>query len=181
MVMMWWSTVSVLTGGEAVKNINTALSRVIAIFWMIIGFFVLAGVTARLASATTVDALQSDINNIEDLQGKSVTTVAGTASVDFLRVEGRITARLTEDLDTALADLAADRTDAVVFDAPVVSYLIKTQYGGELMLAGAPLDLDPYGIALPQDSALLEEVNSAVIAIGRDGTLQDLQSVWFDS
>ena len=44
---LWWSSVSVVTGGEAVKNIHRPLSRIFALAWMIVGLFLLAYVTAH--------------------------------------------------------------------------------------------------------------------------------------
>lgn len=175
---MWWSTVSVLTGGEAVKNINTALSRLIAVFWMVIGFFVLAWFTATLASETTVDALESNISGLDDLRSGQVATVEATASVAFLQGEGLSPAQFT-DLDGALDALVADDVEAVVFDAPVLSYALGRNAYADLILVEPKLGRDPYGIALPQSSDLLEPVNAAVIEIGRDGRLDELMDKWF--
>ncbi len=178
---VWWSTVSVITGGEAVKNINTALSRLIAVFWMLVGLFLLAFVTARATSVLTVAELESDIAGIDDLSARPVGTVQETASVNFLQDEAGIIAREYEDLDTALAALLDEEIDAVVFDAPVVSYAVNQRYQNELLLVEPVEGRDPYGIALPADSELLEDVNAAVIEIGRDGTLDALLVEWFGS
>lgn len=175
---IWWSTVSVITGGEAVKNINTALSRLIAIFWMLVGLFLLAFVTARATSLLTVAALESDIAGLEDLAGRSVTTVEATATVDFLNARG-VAVRQQADLAEALADLDAGRTDAVVFDAPVLQYEILQTPGLDVQLVEPTLGRDPYGIAMPEGSDLIEGVNAAVIEIGRDGTLDQLLTQWF--
>ena len=175
---IWWSTVSVITGGEAVKNINTALSRIIAVFWMLVGLFLLAFVTARATSVLTVAELESDIGGLEDLAGKSVTTVEGTASVDFLRDEAGIEPRQAATLSAALDDLVAERTEAVIFDAPVVQYEVATA-NLDVRLVEPVVGRDPYGIAMPQGSERVEEINAAVIEIGRDGTLDQLQVVWF--
>ena len=176
---VWWSTVSVITGGEAVKNINTALSRVIAVFWMLVGLFLLAFVTARATSVLTVAALEADIGGLEDLAGRRVGTVQATASVDFLQGELGLIPREDPDLDTALAALAADQVDAVVFDAPVLAYALNRTGRSDLVLVEPPVGRDPYGIALPSGSDRLEEVNAAVIEIGRDGTLDELLDEWF--
>ena len=175
---IWWSTVSVITGGEAVKNINTALSRLIAVFWMLVGLFLLAFVTARATSLLTIAELESDISGIEDLAGRSVSTVEGTATVDFLRTEARLEPRQAETLAAALDDLEAGETDAVVFDAPVIQYEIASS-NRDLQLVEPTLGRDPYGIAMPQGSPLVEPVNAAVIEIGRDGTLDELLAEWF--
>ena len=178
---LWWSTVSVITGGEAVKNINTALSRVIAVFWMLVGLFLLAFVTARATSVLTVAELESDISGLADLSGRPVATVQETASVDFLQDEAGIIPREAVDLDAAFQDLISGEVDAVVFDAPVVAYAVNQSYRNELQLVEPVQGRDPYGIALPQGSERLEEVNAAVIEIGRDGTLDVLLERWFGS
>lgn len=174
---LWWSTVSVITGGEAVKNINRGLSRVIAIFWMLVGLFLLAFVTARATSVLTVSELQSDISTLEDLGGRSVGTVQETSSVTFLDQEGGITAREYATINDALNALNNEEIDAVVFDAPVISYAALDY--PDLRVVDALLSRDPYGIAVPQRSDLLEPVNTAVISIGRDGTLDELLEEWF--
>lgn len=177
---LWWSTVSVITGGEAVKDINRPLSRIIAVFWLLLGLFLLAFVTARATSVLTVAELESDIAGVEDLRGRNVSTVEGTASVDYLEREAGIIAREFETVDGALDELARGETEAVVFDAPVLSYALNTDYRNEgLRLIEPPIGRDPYGIAIPQNSELLEAVNQVVIEIGRDGTLDDLLDEWF--
>ncbi len=178
---LWWSTVSVITGGEAVKNINTALSRLIAVFWMLVGLFLLAFVTARATSVLTVAELEADISGLEDLAGRPIGTVEQTASVAFLRDEIGVIARESPSLEEALDDLVAENIDAVVFDAPVVSYTVNRSYRGDLLLIEPIEGRDPYGIALPSGSDRLEEVNAAVIEIGRDGTLDALLEEWFGS
>ncbi len=178
---IWWSTVSVITGGEAVKNINTALSRLIAVFWMLVGLFLLAFVTARATSVLTVAELESDIGGIGDLASRPVGTVQETASVNFLQDEAAIIAREYENLDLALAALIDEEIDAVVFDAPVVAYAVSQRYQNELLLVEPAEGRDPYGIALPAGSDLLEDVNAVVIEIGRDGTLDALMVEWFGS
>ena len=175
---LWWSTVSVITGGEAVKNINRGLSRIIAVFWMLIGLFLLAVVTARATSVLTVAELQSDISSLDDLSGRTVGTVEATSAVTFLRNEAGIVAREYVTLDDAFEALEGGRLDAVVFDAPVVSYAVATEHS-ELRVVETLIGRDPYGIAVGEGSELLEPLNAAVIELGRDGTLDSLLTQWF--
>ena len=177
---LWWSTVSVITGGEAVKDINRPWSRLVAVFWLLLGLFLLAFVTARATSVLTVAELESDITGIADLSGKDVSTVQETSTVDFLREDAGIVANEFPDLDAALDELVRGDTDAVVFDAPVIAFALNTRFQSEgLRLVEPPIGRDPYGIALPPDSALLEAVNRTVIEIDRDGTLDALLLEWF--
>lgn len=177
---LWWSTVSVITGGEAVKDINRPWSRLVAVFWLLLGLFLLAFVTARATSVLTVAELESDIAGISDLSGKNVSTVQETSTVDFLVDDAGIVAREFPDLDAALDELVRGETDAVVFDAPVIAYALNSRYqNAGLRLIEPPIGRDPYGIAVSAESELLEAINRAVIEIGRDGTLDALLLEWF--
>ncbi len=177
---LWWSTVSVITGGEAVKNINTALSRLIAVFWMLVGLFLLAYVTASATSVLTVAELEADVAGIEDLAGRNVGTVEATASVPFVQEAIGVLPSEYPNLDDAFQALRDGDIDAVVFDAPVVAYAVTNDGGnGDLILIEPIEGRDPYGVALPSGSDRLEDVNAAVIEIGRDGTLDELQDQWF--
>lgn len=174
---LWWSSVSVVTGGEAVKDIRRPLSRVLALMWMVIGLFLIAFVTAQAASSLTVNELQGDIGGLEDLPGNSVATVAGTVGETFLR-EANIAATGLADVDTALDAVEDERFDAVVYDAPVLAYRVNTDYSGRLELAGATFAPDPYGIALTTGSDLREPINAELLEISRDGTLDALNQKW---
>jgi ABC-type amino acid transport substrate-binding protein len=179
---LWWSTVSVITGGEAVKNINTALSRLIAVFWMLVGLFLLAFVTARATSVLTVAELEAGVAGVEDLAGRRVGTVEATASVPFVQETVGVLPSEYATLEDAFGALRAEEIDAVIFDAPVVAHAVNTGGGnGDLILVEPVVGRDPYGIALPQGSDRLEEVNATVIEIGRDGTLDELMTRWFGS
>ena len=174
---LWWSSVSIVTGGEAVKDIRRPLSRILALMWMVIGLFLIAFVTAQAASSLTVNELQADIGGLEDLPGESVVTVAGTVGESFLR-EANIAATGVSDVDTALQAVEDGRFDAVVYDAPVLAYRVNTDYSGRLELAGSTFAPDPYGIALTTGSDLREPINAELLEISRDGTLDALNQKW---
>ncbi len=174
---LWWSSVSIVTGGEAVKDIRRPLSRILALMWMVIGLFLIAFVTAQAASSLTVNELQADITGLEDLPGNSVVTVAGTVGETFLR-DANIAVTGVADVDEALEAVVDERFDAVVYDAPVLAYRVNTDYSGRLELAGSTFAPDPYGIALTQGSDLREPINAELLEISRDGTLDTLNQKW---
>ncbi|MEZ5280341.1 MAG: transporter substrate-binding domain-containing protein [Acidimicrobiales bacterium] len=174
---LWWSTVSVITGGEAVKDIRRPLSRILAVFWMIVGFFLIAFITAQAASSLTVSELQNDIGGPEDLPGHSVVTVEGTVAESYLQ-SVNISASTVADVEAAMGAVAEGRFDAVVYDAPVLSYLIQTVYPGRVALAGSTFAPDPSGIALQTGSELREPINAALLEMFRDGTLEELNLKW---
>ena len=174
---LWWATVSVITGGEAVKDIRGGWSRLFAVGWMVVGLFLLAFVTAQAASALTVNEFQSSIAGLEDLAGREVVTVDGTVAATFLS-NVNIEADTVPDIDLALAAVSEGRYEALVYDAPVVAYRINTDYQGRLELAGGSFAPDPYGIALVSGSPLRELVNEELLTMSRDGTLEQLNQKW---
>lgn len=174
----WWSSVSIVTGGEAVKDIRRPLSRLLAVGWMIVGLFLIAFVTAQAASSLTVRQLQNDISSIDDLKSRSAVTIEGTVAADYLSDRG-IPYETVTDIEEALEAVANHHYDAVVYDTPVLAYLLNTpEYQGRLQLAGDMFAPDPYGIALVTGSSLREAINAELLAMSRDGTLEDLNQEW---
>ncbi len=175
---LWWSSVSMVTGGEAVKDIRRPLSRLLAMVWMVMGLFLLAWVTAQTAARLTLNELQGTINSVDDLAGNRVVTVEGTVADDYLSINN-LNFQTVSDIDLALAQVAAGEVDAVVYDAPVLAYRLDTDYANQLRLAGSSFAPDPYGIALASGSDLRETVNAELLAMSRDGTLDELHQRWF--
>ncbi len=174
---LWWSSVSIVTGGEAVKDIRRPLSRVLALFWMVVGLFLIAFVTAQAASSLTVNKLETGISGLDDLPGTDVVTVTDTVAQSYL-LNANIAADGVVDIDTALELVASERYEAVVYDSPVLAYRTTTDYNGILELAGSSFAPDPYSIALTTGSDLREPINSVLLEIARDGTLDALNQKW---
>lgn len=174
---LWWSSVNIVTGGEAVKDIRRPLSRMLALGWMVIGLFLFTFVTAQAASTLTVNELDSGIDGIEDLAGERVVTIAGTVGEDYL-AETNLVFDSVDDIDTALSGVADQRWDAVVYDSPVLAYRTNTDFRNVLTIVGSPFAPDPYGIALTTGSALREPINAVILELFRDGTLDELETKW---
>lgn len=177
---LWWATVNVVTGGEAVKEIRRPFSRVLALGWMIVGLFVLTFITAQAASALTVRELESSISGVTDLPGNRVGTVGDTVAAEYLD-DANLSYTAFDDVDAALTALMAGELDAVVYDAPVLQYRAGTDYRNQVELAGAAFDPDPYAIALQPGSDLREPIDEAILALRQDGTLDALREKWFRS
>jgi ABC-type amino acid transport substrate-binding protein len=63
----------------------------------------------------------------------------------------------------AVSLLAENRADAVVYDAPLLKYLIAEQYAGGFRVLSFVLQRQDQGIALPQGSQAREPVNEALL------------------
>jgi polar amino acid transport system substrate-binding protein len=72
---IWWSAVTVTTVGYGDRIIRGVFGRVLGIFWMFAGIFLIGGFTAYVASELTVSELHAEINGPEDLRGRRVVTL----------------------------------------------------------------------------------------------------------
>ena len=72
------------------------------------------------------------------------------------------------NVEEALKTLAAGRVDAVVYDAPVLQYLIHQQYSDYLTLLPGTFERQDYAMAFSQGSKLRETINQALLAKQRE-------------
>jgi polar amino acid transport system substrate-binding protein len=163
---LWWSAVTMTTVGYGDKAPVTPVGRTLAMIWMFASVIVISGFTAAIATALTVGELDRGIQDLNDLYGARVVTVAGSTSAGFLK-QHRIRHQTLPTLPEALAELVAGRTDAVVYDAPILRYLVRTDHARDLRVLPQELQRQDYGIALPQASPLREPINRALLEIVR--------------
>lgn len=164
---LWWSAVTMTTVGYGDKAPVTTVGRGIAIVWMFASVIIISGFTAAIASALTVGGLKHPIRDLNGLYDTRVVTLANSTSGEFL-TSYRIRHKTVQELRQALNQLAAGDVDAVLYDAPILRFLITNQYPESLRVLPQVLKRQDYGIALPQPSPLREPVNRALLDITRD-------------
>ena len=149
----------------------------VAVAWMLGSIVLVASFTATMSSQMTAESITGAISGPENLPGRSVATVKGTAAVASLE---ELNARVVEcdGLDDAFAATASGRTEAVVFDAPVLAYRIKKTERCGVRLVGPTFKKQDYGIALPADSPLRESVNTALLTLSENGRLAEISRKW---
>jgi ABC-type amino acid transport substrate-binding protein len=123
---IWWSAVTMTTVGYGDKAPVTALGRLISIVWMFTAVIIISGFTASISAALTYNKLQDSISTIEDLRGIKVGTVKESSTAEFL-TDRRITFFAYETLNLAIDALNAGEIKAVIYDSPLLSYLINSK------------------------------------------------------
>ena len=128
----------------------------------------------------------SGINSLADLKGKTVATVAGSTSIQLLRVYKK-----TENIDVqelagkdtadAFLLLASDRAVAYVLDDVQLAALVATsKEPGEYRLLKESLRQEPYGIMFRKDDpAFKEVVDQTVLSLMKSGAIDEIYAKWF--
>ena len=176
----WWALNLVVNGGFEERMPRTPFGRLLGVVLVVSSLFIVSVFTARITSVMTVDAITGSVNSVNDLYGKEVGTITGSTAANFLnRREIEFTGYpgLREML-TAFED---DTLNAIVFDAPILSYYATHEGRRIATMTGGVFLRENYGIAFPTGSPLVEDVNQALLALREDGTYDQIYRDWFGS
>ncbi len=126
-------------------------------------------------------ASYSDVESVDDLAEATVGVQLGTAGqieaqalINAERVGRGVTFRTIED---AFAALLAGQVEGVIYDLAAAQAAVEESDGRLRIVETVPTG-DQYGIAFPQDSALVEPVNEALAEIKADGTYEEIYERW---
>lgn len=174
----WWALNLVVNGGFEERMPRTPFGRLLGVILVVSSLFIVSVFTARITSVMTVDAITGNVNSINDLYGKQVGTISGSTAANFLS-RREIEFSGYDDLETLLAGFTAEELDAVVFDAPILSYFASHEGRRIASMTGGIFMRENYGIAFPTGSPLVEDVNQALLALREDGTYDEIYRKWF--
>ncbi|MDO6485434.1 transporter substrate-binding domain-containing protein [Shimia thalassica] len=176
----WWALNLVVNGGFEERMPMSRLGRVFAVLLVISSLFVVSVFVATITAAVTVDALQSNVQSISDLEHRRVATVEGSTSADFLG-SLQVGYEAFDDPQGMLKAFDEGSVDAVVFDGPILAYYANGAGAGKSRLIDRVYRPEDYGIALPSDSSLREPINRALLELLEDGTYDAILQKWFGS
>lgn len=175
----WWAFIVMTMGGFENEVPHKAVSRVLAMFWIVASLFFISTLTAKITTALTVSELQTNINSVQDLKNKRVGISKGPTARNYLTKEGISITKEYAELSELLHDLENGKLDAVVQDAPILRYYATHEGKGKVILAGEMFKAEKYGILFPQASPLREKINQALIETFEDGTYRRIQEKYF--
>jgi len=126
----------------------------------------------------------SSVQKLADLAGKKLGVQAESSAVQALDGNKTFKSSLKQVVEfkdnvTALLDLEAKATDAVLMDEIVASHYITTEKKAFRILDEA-LASEEFGIGFRKaDQALRDEVQKQLKAMAADGTLAKISNTWF--
>jgi polar amino acid transport system substrate-binding protein len=147
---------------------KTLTARTLATILTLSSTFLIAAVTAVLASSFTLNAMQTDVHTLDDLRTLQVAALSASTSSAILRSNG-ILHQTRPDLDSLVRDLDSGELDAIVSDAAFLQYRINQgkQQGEFKSLTVLPYELEAqnYAFVLAEDSPLREGINRAMLSV----------------
>ncbi|MGH1330310.1 MAG: transporter substrate-binding domain-containing protein [Paracoccaceae bacterium] len=174
----WWALNLIVNGGFEERAPRSAAGRFFGVLLVVSSLFFVSIFVAKITSVLTVNAIQSSVNEVNDLYGKRVGTIEGSTAANFLEARD-LRFSGYGDLQQMLSGFEAGELDAVVFDAPILAYYAHTTKGPAAQLVGPVFLRENYGIALPSGSALAEPINQSLLKLREDGTYTRIYRKWF--
>src|SRR4051812_20946620 len=121
----------------------------------------------------------SEIESLEDLEGKTVGVQQGTTGQELAKEElGGSEIRPYPEGPDAVTALKNGTVEGVVIDAPVAQNAVEKS-GGVEIAEKVPTE-ESYGIAVAQgDTELLDEINKALAEVEEEGAYKKIYEKWF--
>ena len=173
----WWAAVTMTTVGYGDKSPRSLGGRVVALVWMFAAIIVISGFTAAITSSLTVNQLGSTIERLDDLEGRTIGTLAESASAQWLDENG-FRMKAYDTLEQALDGVAEGGIPAMLYDAPLLIHHIGERDDDALTVLAERVERLDYALVLPADSPLREPINLALLETTREPAWRDALQRW---
>lgn len=161
---VWWSTHTMTQRAAGGIVPMTLPGRIIAMIWMVTSVIAIAVFTAGITSTLTTKRLHGMVNSVADLSSIKVGVPVGTSSETGLS-RLRIVHSVWPSPQEGLNALRRGKIDALVYDRPLLAWLIRQQGLSSIDLTDLMLEPQRYAIALRPNSRLRKPLNVAMLEV----------------
>jgi polar amino acid transport system substrate-binding protein len=155
-----WSTQAMAKANPSVSP-TTRPGLLLGGVWTAASVVLIAMFTAAVTSHLTARELSGLVRDAADLHHVRVGTVRDAVAAAYLDREG-IHHQDFATIGDALRAVAAGQLDAVVYDKPILAWLVRQDHPNEVQMLDLRLAPQSYAIALPYDSPLRQKLNIAL-------------------
>ena len=174
----WWALNLVVNGGFEERMPQSRAGRFFAVCLVVASLFIVSIFVAQITASMTINAINENVQDLNDLDGKRVGTIAGSTSSDFLN--GRAIGHVSYDDTAQLFDaFEAETLDAIVFDAPILAYYVSQNKVPGARLLDRVYKPENYAVAFPTDSTLREQFDRVLLDLVESGVYEELLLKWF--
>ena len=161
---VWWTATAMTQASSAAgeKVPVTFPGRLLAMVWMVTSVIVFASFTAALTSQLTLKHLQGTVTGEPDLRYVRVGAIGGTETTEYLGHE-HIAYKVFANAEAGLLALQKGQIDALVYDRPLLLWLVNERFSSSLRVLDGTFDPQAYAIALPPGSELRMPINLALL------------------
>jgi polar amino acid transport system substrate-binding protein len=160
---LWWSAVTMTTVGYGDKSPTTFFGRMLALVWMFASIIVISSFTASIATSLTVNSFKTSISNAKDLKKVCSGIIEETSGVDYM---DKIKAdyKSYKNLDAALNALLSGEVSAVVYDRPILLYVINKRNIRGVQVLNEKINQENYAFGVSRESHLREMINRNILS-----------------
>jgi len=130
-----------------------------------------------MTATMTMDRIKGDIHGPRDLAGHTVGCQAGAVSIAAVRQRGGVTVEFPT-LEDVLDAAEADVVEAVVGENLSLMVGINQPGRSDFKLVGPVFESLDFGLALPNGSPRRERLNTVILTMREDGSLQRILDSW---
>jgi len=162
---LWWAAVTMTTVGYGDKTPKTNLGKTIAIIWMFTAIIIISSFTATIASTLTVNTLEGDINDLEDLKAiEKIGVVGASEGYDFAMRQNIVPFEKYRTLLQGLRALARKDIDVLIHNKASLEYLITTnQLNENIHLLQLSFEEQYKSFVLYKDHEYFNEINKLLL------------------
>jgi ABC-type amino acid transport substrate-binding protein len=174
---IWWIASTIITGGCDDKHVDGPLGRILAFAWMVGGIGLIASFTSVLTATMTAEQVTGVIHGPRDIAGRLVGVQQAAVTKACVQQRGGIPQEYPT-LRESIAALDLGMVEAVVGETETLSHIVYEVGKGRIQVVGPIFDTFDFGIAMPNGSPIREPLNTALLRMREDGSLDRVKERW---